>query len=245
MRKLRESDESDARHQAPSIVFHFLGCVPYQRCAELLQQLVREARSSTKPRCVVLLAEHPPEITVGRRGSRRHVRLSAADFATRNLQVRWAPRGGGCVLHARGQLAVYPIIPLALLGWTLADFRKKFHCGLARALQSCGYEPSPTLPGAGIWGKSGVLAATGIGETGGVTHHGAWLNVNPDAQDFSAIDIVPPESVAPSVKTTMSSLLAEHRRPVRMTTVRASMVENLATALGCEAPHIATGHPWL
>ncbi|MFO0902902.1 MAG: hypothetical protein U0939_07880 [Pirellulales bacterium] len=234
-----------ATEGAASVIFHLLGCVPYQACARLQQQLVGEARRAEKPKCVVLLAEHPPEITVGRRGSRRHVRLSADELAHRHLQVRWAPRGGGCVLHAPGQLAVYPILPLAQLGWTLPKFRQIFHAGMTRTLLDCGYDLKPTLPGAGIWGNSGVLAASGLGETDGVTHHGAWLNVNPDMHGFETIDIVPPDQVDKTVATTMSSLFAEQRRPIRMSTIRSALIEHMAAAFGCEAPHISTGHPCL
>lgn len=245
MRSFREFDDVERCGPAPSMMFHFLGCVEYQRCAELQKRLVADAQSGSTPKCVVLLAEHPPEITVGRRGSRLHVRFTADELAARQLAVRWVPRGGGCVLHAKGQLAVYPIMPLARYGWKLADFRKRFHLGLTRTLRHCGFEFEPTLPGAGIWGKSGALAACGLGETAGITHHGAWLNVNPDMHDFGAVDIVPPASVSQSVTTVMSSLLTEQRRPIRMPTVRSAIVEHLAAAFGCDAPHVTTGHPWL
>ncbi|MFO0869513.1 MAG: hypothetical protein U0935_11325 [Pirellulales bacterium] len=227
------------------VLFHLLGCVPYDRCAALQQKLVAAAQSSQSPATIVLLAEHPPEITVGRRGSRRHIRLPASDLASRGLLLRWAARGGGCVLHAPGQLAVYPIVPLAPRGWSLADFRRRLRQALVGTLEGCGYTVDTTLPGAGVWGRSGALAVSGIGEAAGVTHHGAWINVHPDRAEYGRIDVVPPDRVAPQVRTTMSSLQAEHRRPVRMTTVRAAVVEHLATALDCPAPHLSTGHPLL
>lgn len=225
--------------------FHLLGCVPYETCASLQKRLVAEAQASGESRSTVLLAEHPAEITVGRRGSRRHVRLSPEQLADRGLGIRWVARGGGCVLHSPGQLAVYPIVPLSPRRWTLNEFRRRIHRALVATLESCGYESAPTLPGAGIWGRTGCLAVSGIGDSSGVTHHGAWVNVHPENSEFDAIDIVPPESVDAQVRTTMSSLLAEHRRPVRMTTIRAAVVEKMAAALDCDSPHLFSGHPLL
>lgn len=237
------SDSSGTR--APAVLFHLLGCVPYDDCAALQRRLVAAAQATSDSRSVVLLAEHPAEITVGRRGSRRHVRLTSDELAARDLRVRWVARGGGCVLHSPGQLAIYPIVPLRARNWTLSEFRRRMHRAIVDTIHGCGYDVTPTLPGAGVWGRSGALAASGIGESSGVTHHGAWLNVHPDSGDYASVDIVPPECVAPQVRTTMSSLLAEHRRPVRMATVRAAVVEHMASAFDCAAPHLLTGHPLL
>jgi lipoyl(octanoyl) transferase len=243
-RSLTRSQTSPTHDDGSSVVrFHLLGCIPYDTCAQLQKRLVAEAIATGESRSTVLLAEHPAEITVGRRGSRRHVRLSPDQLSDRGLSIRWVPRGGGCVLHSPGQLAIYPIVPLGPRQWTFSEFRRRIHRALVDTLQSCGYENAPTLPGAGIWGRTGCLAVSGIGESSGVTHHGAWLNVHPECGEFPSIDVVPPDQVDDQVCTTMSSLLAEHRRPVRMTTIRAAVVEKMSAAFDCESPHLFTGHP--
>ena len=100
----------------PVAEFRLLGRVPFDAFLALQSRLVYEAGGLAEPRIVVLLCEHPDLITVGRAGSRGHIRFSNDQLKHEQLGVRWISRGGGCVLHAPGQLAVYPIVPLSLLG---------------------------------------------------------------------------------------------------------------------------------
>src|SRR5437868_10535762 len=98
---------------------HLLGVVDFEDCLSLQRRLAYDAISRGDGRIVVLLCKHPPLITVGRRGSRADVKFTAAELAHRQLEVRYVSRGGGAILHAPGQLAIYPIIPLAHHGWTV------------------------------------------------------------------------------------------------------------------------------
>lgn len=228
-------------------MFHLLGCVPYSQVAALQTRLVDEALTRGDERVVVLIGEHPPEVTVGRRGSYAHVHLDAEQLRERALRVRFVSRSGGCVLHAPGQLAVYPIVPLTMLGWSLVDLRRKLLAALAATLEIYRVSLQPHLPGVGLWGRSGALAVVGLGEKDGVSHHGAYLNVQPDLTDFDQVDVVPRELVNADVRTTMSSLAAEHRQPVKMSALRATLVEQFSGALGCDEPHLYTGSrqlPW-
>ena len=226
-------------------MFHLLGCVPYSQVAALQTRLVHEALVRGDERVVVLIGEHPPEVTVGRRGSYAHVRFDSDELKQRRLGVRFVSRAGGCVLHGPGQLAVYPIVPLAPLGWSLLDVHRKLLAALESTLHEYRVRLQPHLPGTGLWGRSGALAVVGLGERDGVSHHGAYLNVQPDLSDFEQVDIVPRELVNPDVRTTMSSLAAEHRQPVRMSSLRATLVERFSEALGCDEPHLCTGHSGL
>ena len=226
-------------------MFHLLGCVPYSQVAALQSRLVDEALVRGDERIIVLIGEHSPEVTVGRRGSYAHVHLDSDQMRERGLRVRFVSRTGGCVLHGPGQLAVYPIVPLASFGWSLVDVRRKLLDALAATLDIYRVRLQPHLPGAGLWGRSGALAVVGLGEKDGVSHHGAYLNVQPDLTDFDQIDIVPRDLVNPEVPTTMSSLAAEHRQPVKMTALRATLVEQFSAALGCDEPHLCTGHSGL
>ena len=81
-----------------------------------------EAGGQDDGRITVLLCEHPALISVGRTGSRGHIRLTNEQLRMRQLEVRWVSRGGGCVLHGPGQIAVYPIVPLRWHGWTVGDY---------------------------------------------------------------------------------------------------------------------------
>src|SRR5512143_3688319 len=104
------------------IQFHLLGSVDYVACQWLQRRLVYEVGGHDDGRIITLLCEHPPLISVGRRGSRGHIRGTNEQLRRLGLDVRWVNRGGGCVLHAPGQLAIYPIVPLALHHWTVGEY---------------------------------------------------------------------------------------------------------------------------
>ena len=72
-----------------------------------------------------------------------------------------------------------------------------------------------------------------------VTYYGAYLNVCPPMGLFRLVE------TDPVGRTPMSCLVAERRGPVRMTAVRAALVQRLTEAFGCDRYHLYTGHPML
>ena len=125
---------SDGAEASFAVQFHLLGTVDYEESQRLQRQLVYEAGGQDDGRIVVLLCEHPPLISVGRSGSRGHIRWTNEQLRMRQLDVRWVNRGGGCVLHAPGQLAIYPIVPLAWHGWTVGEYLRRFRQALTQTL---------------------------------------------------------------------------------------------------------------
>ncbi len=101
---------------------------------------------------------HRPLITIGRGGSRADVRLTGAELAGGQLELRYISRGGGAILHAPGQLAIYPIVPLASHGWSVGEYMRRLHKSLAELLLEFKVRPVH-LPGSmALAGRSGVLA---------------------------------------------------------------------------------------
>jgi lipoyl(octanoyl) transferase len=222
-----------------------LGQISCDDAWALQQRLAAEVAEREEPSAVILFCEHPPLITVGRRGSRGHIRLTGERLRHENLDVRWVRRGGGCILHAPGQLAVYPIVPVTALGWTLGEYLRRLQRGLVQALETLRVHGVTQAGCPGVWGRSGLLAAIGAAVRRGVTSHGAFLNVNPAMRLFGFVDAVPPGQVEPGTKSTMGCLLAERRTAVRMSSVRAALVEGLAQAFDTDRYHLHTGHPLL
>jgi lipoyl(octanoyl) transferase len=225
--------------------FHLLGSVAFDSCLALQERLAYEAGSLNEGRIVVLLCEHPDLITVGRLGSRGHIRLTDKQLRRERLDVRWISRGGGCVLHAPGQLAVYPIVPLETLGWTVGQYLRRLQRGIVEALGELKVH-CKTIPGRfGVWGRSGQLACVGVAVRRWITLHGAFINVNPAMRRYAFVDTLPHDVAGAGEKTTMGCLLAERRAAVRMANVRSALVKTLAAAFDCERYHLHTGHPWL
>ncbi len=237
------SQQSELRDA--SVEFYLLGRVALDDCLALQERLAGEAAERGNGQIDVLLCEHSSLITVGRAGSRGHIRLSGDELRRRQLDVRWISRGGGCVLHGPGQLAVYPLVPLEWHGWSVGEFLRRFQQAMLAAFEDMQIRGENESGGFGIWGRSGQLVTMGVAVRDWITRHGAFINVNPLMTNYGFVDVAATDSAMNGRKTTMGCLLAERRRPVTMPEVRAALVANLAAAFGCDRYHLHTGHPFL
>jgi len=217
--------------------FHLMGCVDFDDCQSPQRRLAYDAVSRHDGRVAVLICEHPPLVTIGRAGSRAHVRLTGMELAERRLTVRYISRGGGAILHGSGQLAVYPIVPLDWHGWSVGEYLRRLRTALQETLSDLKIRVQSLEGSYSLAGRTGMLAAVGVSVKHGVTLQGAFVNVNPDMRDYGRVDVVSGQ--------TMSSILSERPVPVRMASMRAALVAHLAAALGCEHHHLHTGHPHL
>jgi lipoyl(octanoyl) transferase len=234
--RLHKPPASSGHDEVP-VDFHLLGMVDFEDCVSLQRRLAYDAISRADGRIVVLLCEHPPLITIGRAGSRAHVRLTGAELAARGLTIRYVNRGGGAILHAPGQLAVYPIVPLEFHGWTVGDYTRRLQIAMSELLKEFNIRPAAVPDSLALSGRSGILVAMGINVRQGVTTHGAFLNVNPDVRLFGRVEVAHGQ--------TMSSLLSHRALPTKMSKVRAALVTHLAEAFSLERYHLHTGHPLL
>ena len=228
-----------------AVQFHLLGMVPFDQCWRLQQRLVYEVSGREDGGIVVLLCEHPWCISVGRSGSRGHISLTSEQLRQRHLSVRWVSRGGGCVLHGPGQLAVYPIVPLPWHRWTVGEYLRRFVMALQDTLEQLGVRPQREDNQIGLWGRSGQLVHWGISVRNWTTSQGAFINVNPQMTNYPFVNIADPLELGFRRKATMGSLFAERRQAMTMPKVRATLIPQLASALGTERYHLITGHPLL
>ncbi len=222
----------------PPLQAFLLGQIDFDACLALQQRLVYDAGAGDQA-ITLLVCEHSPLITVGRSGSRTHIHLSSDELTSQQLDVRWLNRGGGCMLHLPGQLAIYPIVPLERYGWTVGEFLNRLQTGLLSTIAELSIAGT-TRPGwPGVWGRTGQLAAIGVAVKNWTTYHGAFLNVDPAMRVVRRI-VTDREQNEP-----MSSLMVERQGSVKMSAVRAGIVRHLAEAFLAERYHIHTSHPLL
>jgi lipoyl(octanoyl) transferase len=221
----------------PAMQVHLLGTVDYELCLSLQQRLVYETSGRADGQITLLICEHEGLISVGRSGSRAHIHLSQHGLESHRLAVHWTNRGGGCVLHALGQLAIYPIVPLDWHGWTAGEYQRRLQQAIVTTLIELRV-PACTRAGRhGVWGRCGQLAMLGTAVKGWTAYHGAYLNVSPAMHLMRLVQSDPWDGSPPSC------LLAERQQPVRMTRVRESLVRHVAAALDCDRFHVYSGHP--
>ncbi len=230
-------DRSLSAARTPALAAHLLGLIDFGACLALQHRLVYEAAGRADGQITLLVCEHPLAITIGRLGSRGHLRAAHGELTSRQIEPRWVNRGGGCLVHAPGQLAIYPIVPLEWHGLTVGDYLNRLQSGLAAALTDVGFSTSTRPDRYGLWGHTGQLAAVAAAVKNWVTYFGAYLNVSPAMFPQRWVESDPHQ------RASMTSLAAERRQPVRMSGVREAVVRRLAEALGCDRYHLHSGHP--
>jgi lipoyl(octanoyl) transferase len=234
---MERNDSKPAAAAGPALLAYLLGSVDYEAALALQRRLVYLV-AGDRNQAALVLCEHPPLITVGREGSRAHIRYEPGELAARGWPVRWVNRGGGCQLHLPGQLAVYPILPLDRLGLDLAAYLDRLHRVLTAVLDDFEVRAAPRPGQSGVWVGCRPIARVGVAVRYWVTYHGAVLNVNPDLQPFRRVTAGPGEEP-------MTSLERERRGPLRPALVRERLLEHFAAAFRLPRTSLFFEHPAL
>lgn len=163
-----------------------LGRVDYLEAWELQRDLVT-ARQAQRGSDALLLLEHPPVYTLGKRADRSHVLFDHDQLAARGIEVVEVDRGGDVTYHGPGQLVGYPVLALAGVRGVV-DYVRALEQVLLQALAALGVAAQRVPDYTGVWVGEEKIAAIGVRvASGGVTSHGFALNVAPDLSDFTGI----------------------------------------------------------
>ncbi|TKJ29622.1 MAG: lipoyl(octanoyl) transferase [Chloroflexi bacterium B3_Chlor] len=209
-----------------------LGLEPYDGVLELQHQLV-EARRDGLVADTLILVEHPPVITLGRRGNESNILVSRQRLAEQGIQVRRVERGGDVTYHGPGQLVGYPIMDLRQhrqdIGWYMHSLEEV----LIRTLHEFGIGAERLAGSIGVWVDDRKrIAALGARIEDWITYHGFALDVGTDLSHFKLI--VPCGLVGKEV-TSMEKTLG---RSVNVGAVREGVIRNFSAAFGVEPQHV-------
>lgn len=187
----------------------WLGMIDYV-VAWRLQRRLAQARATGGTPDILLLLEHPPVYTTGRRDAARNLQVPPALLGAPLVQ---SDRGGDITFHGPGQLIAYPIIGLRQTGLGVAAYVRALEEVIIRTLAAYG------LPGrredglTGVWVDGAKIAAIGvrISRPGGahgdwVTGHGLALNV---ATDLSWFQRIVPCGIPDRPVTSMAALMPD------------------------------------
>ncbi|HUE16506.1 MAG TPA: hypothetical protein VMR25_20190 [Planctomycetaceae bacterium] len=237
MSHLSPAERSKWRNSA-ALDVRLLGTVDFESAQFLLERLVYDISGRDDLFGGLLLCEHPPLITVGRAGSRAHILVDQKELTASRLDVRWLNRGGGCIVHAPGQLVVYPVVPLDRLGVGLREYRAHLLGSVLDVCRELGIPAWTVEQTAGVAGRGGQFAFLGAAVKRWVAYQGLFLNVQPLLR-MQRLVSPGPNGLKPT------SLEAVRGRVTPMSTVRESLIRNLAARLGYAEYQILTGHPLL
>lgn len=187
-----------------------LGMVRYREAWALQECAHAEVVGGGEER--ILLVEHPPVITFGRRpGVERNVLATPEVLERLGVEVVPSDRGGDVTLHAPGQLVVYPIVRLIDHRLSVGGYVRALERGVIDALRTLSIPARRDDCAVGVWAEdppgSGTLAklcAIGVRVRRGVTLHGLALNVT---TDLSYFDLIVPCGLVGRPVTSMAKLL--------------------------------------
>lgn len=164
-----------------------LGLADYQVVHALQLRLVA-ARLAWQADDVILVTEHPPVFTLGRRGRRDHLLVSESFLAERGIEVIHIERGGDITYHGPGQLVIYPVLDLRRRRRSITAHVDALEELMLRLAADCGVTAVRDGCGRGIWCGEAKLGSVGIAVRHGVAYHGLALNVAPDLLPFTWIN---------------------------------------------------------
>jgi lipoyl(octanoyl) transferase len=203
-----------------------LGRVDYRDALEV-QAGLRARVQAGELGDVLLLLEHPPVYTLGRRSEPGDLPMGESWYLSQGIDVVRTDRGGKLTYHGPGQLVGYPIVHVE----RIPDHIAAMEGAIADALEQEG------LPGArgrdregpewtGVWIEDRKIASIGVHVSRGVSMHGFAVNVDNDLQPFGWV-------VACGLPTTqMTSICKELGRSGRLPCFRKRVAYAFAQRLG-------------
>jgi lipoyl(octanoyl) transferase len=163
-----------------------LGQVEYRAATEL-QERLRERRQRDEIGDVLLLLEHPPVYTRGRRTREGELPMGDAWYAAQGIDIADTPRGGRATYHGPGQLVGYAIMRAA----DVVEHVRAMERAIVTALAEHGVESRVRVDDGpdftGVWVGERKIASIGVHLSHGVTAHGFAVNVDNDLQPFEWI----------------------------------------------------------
>jgi lipoyl(octanoyl) transferase len=164
-----------------------LGVVPYED-ARRLQREIEAARNDGRIPDVLLVLEHPPVYTKGRRSTADELPMGEEWYRRQGIEVVETDRGGRVTYHGPGQLVGYPIVSLRPYRDDVHDYIRRMERVIIEALGEWGVEAEVVDGLTGVWTpERRKVGSIGVHVSRGTTTHGFAINVNNDLQPFEWI----------------------------------------------------------
>ena len=197
-----------------------LGQLPYRQAWAIQEQIHEQVLGGAEER--LLLVEHPPVITFGRRpGVSQHLVASESHLQNLDIEIVQSDRGGDITFHGPGQLVAYPIVRLANHGLSVSGYVHALEQLVIDLLGELGIRAHADAGAVGVWtdedstrnpGKaSAKICAIGVRIRRGVSLHGLALNVRTDLRYF---DLIVPCGLHGRAVTSIEQMLGERTPPM-------------------------------
>jgi lipoyl(octanoyl) transferase len=201
-----------------------LGRVPYEEGVAIQEQLRARVQAGELAETMLLL-EHDPVYTLGRRSDAGDLPMGEEWCRAQGIDVVKTPRGGKLTYHGPGQLVGYPIMRVGDVSAFVADMER----AIVDALGETGLEARPRSAEGrdytGVWVGERKIASIGVHISRGVSAHGFAVNVTNDLAPFSWV-------VACGLPSVQMTSLAQEGSPDDVACFRKRMAHRFAQAFG-------------
>ncbi|HEX8912795.1 MAG TPA: lipoyl(octanoyl) transferase LipB [Humisphaera sp.] len=194
-----------------------LGTLAYRAAWDLQEQA--HARVLAGGEEELLLVEHPPVVTLGRRAeaARQNLVVGAEGLAKLGVELVESDRGGDVTFHGHGQVVAYPIVRLNDHRLSVGGYVRALEAGVIAALADLGIAADRDPGAVGVWthdpaaGQLAKVCAIGVRIRRGVSLHGVALNVTTDLEYFN---LIVPCGLAGRPVTSVAKLLGPAAPPI-------------------------------
>ena len=166
-----------------------LGRIDYKEALDIQERLF-SLRQSGKIEDTLLVLEHPPVITLGRRGLYSNIVAPKDSLNKDGVSIYEVARGGDATYHGPGQIVGYPIIHLEDCKLSVKNYVEKLEEVFIRLLRER-YDieaHSEEKKYTGVWVGSEKITAIGIEVKHWISRHGFAFNVNTNLEHFKWIN---------------------------------------------------------
>jgi len=206
-----------------------LGTVPYEKALEFQENLLAK-RIAEEIQDSLILLEHPPTITTGRKGNTENLLVREEYLKKHGISFIHASRGGDITFHGPGQIVGYPILNLKNHEMDIRKHLRSIEEMIIRTLRDFDIEGRRIDGVTGVWVKRSKIASIGIAIRKWVTYHGFALNVSTNLDYF---DLILSCGITDVRITSIGSWLG-NKENVKMDAVTQSVIKNFMGVFGFE-----------
>lgn len=166
-----------------------LGKMEYEKVLHI-QERLQQKRIDDEIDDTLLVVEHPPVITMGKRGKEENILVNQEILNNEGIKTVWVGRGGDATYHGPGQMVGYPIINLIKNKLGIREFVDNIQTTFINMLQKEYGINASRQSGVhtGVWVDEKKITAIGISVRRAVTMHGFAFNINTNLSHFDFIN---------------------------------------------------------
>ena len=211
-----------------SCLYIELPLTEYREAWQLQQDVVNAKREGVLPNDVVLVLEHPPVYTLGRRGGIENLCVPRDRLDAEGIDVVQIERGGDITYHGPGQLVAYPLLDIRRAHLSVTDLVSLLEEIMISTAGHFNVTAERNPLNRGVWIGRAKLGSIGLAVRRNITFHGMALNINLDLTHFSWINPCGLKKVG------MTSLHKAAGRAIDMQAARRALRENVRNVLNRE-----------